>query len=187
MDDKERLAILENALAQMLKPVKGISLSVIIKSLSDRKIIKFDQTDPDDMRVLSLLEKAIRLCAKEVKDKPIRRPRPNEVGNDIEEYVMRGLKTVGLKPKRPTSAGGIAKSTGYPDILFHDEKGRPTYLECKIFAHGTEPTTMRSFYLSPSETFKVSLDAHHLLLAFGMKAETIPSSRDSLYKPQSFK
>src|SRR3954454_13348552 len=97
MDDKERLAILENALAQMLKPVKGVPLSVIIKSLSDRKVIKFDHTHPDDARVLSLLEKAIRICAKEVKDKPIRRPRPNEVGNDIEEYVMRGVQTVGLK------------------------------------------------------------------------------------------
>lgn len=46
---------------------------------------------------------------------------------------------------------------------------------------------MRSFYLSPSESFKVSVDARHLLLAFGMEAEAIPNSRDSLYRPLSFK
>jgi hypothetical protein len=187
MDDKERLKVLENALAQMLKPVKGIPLNIIIKSLSERTVIKFDRNNPADQRVLEQLERAIRICADEVKRKPIRRPRPNEVGNDIEEYVFRSLREVGLKPSAPTSANGHAKSTGYPDILFHDAEGRPTYLECKIFAHGTDPSTMRSFYLSPSESFKVSLDARHLLLAYGMQAEAVPNSRDSLYRPRSYK
>lgn len=187
MDDKERLQVLENALAQMLKPVKGIPLNVIIKSLSERTVIKFDRDNPSDQQVLKQLERAIRLCADEVKGNPIVRPRPNEVGNDIEKYVFRSLREVGLKPSAPTSTGGHAKSTGYPDILFHDEEGRPTYLECKIFTHGTDPSTMRSFYLSPSESFKVSLDARHLLLAYGMQAEAIPNSRNSLYRPSSYK
>lgn len=46
---------------------------------------------------------------------------------------------------------------------------------------------MRSFYLSPSDSFKVSLDARHLLLAFGMNPTAISGSRDSLYTPQSYK
>lgn len=48
-------------------------------------------------------------------------------------------------------------------------------------------TTMRSFYLSPSENPKVCLDAHHLLLAFGVERQPISGSRDSLYRPTSFK
>ncbi len=48
-------------------------------------------------------------------------------------------------------------------------------------------TTMRSFYLSPSESFKVSVDARHLLLAFGMEASSVPGSRDSSYIPISYK
>jgi hypothetical protein len=68
-----------------------------------------------------------------------------------------------------------------------DAQKRPTYLECKIFAHGTANTTMRSFYLSPSESFKVSLDARHLLLAFGMVATEIVGSANSLYIPRSYK
>jgi hypothetical protein len=188
MDDETRLTTLENVLAQMLKPVKGIPLNVVVKALSDHAIIRFDpQKNASDKKVLGQLEKAIRMCAEEVKQTPIRRPRPNEVGNDIEEYVFRAIGKVGLKPVRPTSAKGLGKATGYPDILFHDEEGRPTYLECKIFAHGTPPSTMRSFYLSPSESFKVSQDARHLLLAFGMDASAISGSRDSLYVPKSFK
>jgi hypothetical protein len=46
---------------------------------------------------------------------------------------------------------------------------------------------MRSFYLSPSESFKVSVDARHLLLAFGMDASPIAGSRDSLYIPTSYR
>jgi hypothetical protein len=187
MDDKERLAVLENVLEQMLKPVKGVPLYVIIKSICEKQVIRFNLSDPKDARLLKHLEGAIGFCAKEVNEHPIRRPRPNEVGNDIEDYVIRALKKVELKPSRPTSASGRAQSTGYPDILLYDADNRPTYLECKIFAHGTEPTTMRSFYLSPSESPKVSLDARHLLLAFGMEASAISGSRDSYYRPKSFK
>jgi hypothetical protein len=81
----------------------------------------------------------------------------------------------------------LGKSTGYPDILVKDRKNRSTYVECKIFAHGSAETTMRSFYLSPSESFKVSVDARHLLLAFGMIANQIDGSRDSSYIPKSYK
>ena len=93
---------------------------------------------------------------------------------------MRALPQVGLKAARPTSEKGKGKATGYPDILVRDCSNRATYLECKIFAHGAPESTMRSFYLSPSESFKVSLDARHLLLAFGMEATAIAGSRDSM-------
>ena len=46
---------------------------------------------------------------------------------------------------------------------------------------------MRSFYLSPSESFKVSVDARHLLLAFGMEVSLIGGSIDSIYIPTSYK
>ena len=187
MNDKKRLKVLENVLAQMLKPIRGVPFSLIVKSLSDHQVIKFDPKSPDDAAVLTLLEQAIQLCAQELKADPIRRPRPNEVGNDVEAYVFRATKQAGLSPAKPTAQNGHAKSTGYPDMLFFDAANRPTYLECKIFAEGTAATTMRSFYLSPSESFKVSQDARHLLLAFGMRAEAVPGSRDSLYTPVSFK
>lgn len=187
MDDKERLQVLEQAMAQMLKPVKGIPFSVIVKSLADRQVIQIDKVDTADIELLKRLEKTIQFCAEELKSNPIKRPRPNEVGNDVEAYVMRALPQAGLKAERPKSQAGLGKSTGYPDILVRDEKNRATYLECKIFAQGSAETTMRSFYLSPSDSFKVSVDARHLLLAFGMEARPISGSRDSVYIPKSYK
>jgi hypothetical protein len=88
VDDKERLKVLEQALAQMLKPVKGIPFSVIVKSLAQRQVIQINKADVADIELLKRLEKAIQFCAAELKSKPIKRPRPNEVGNDVEAYVM---------------------------------------------------------------------------------------------------
>ncbi len=187
MDDKERLMVLEQALAQMLKPVKGIPFSVIVKSLAERQVIQIDKADAADIELLKRLEKTVQFCASDLKSNPIKRPRPNEVGNDVEMYVMRALPQGGLTAARPTSQAGLGKSTGYPDILVRDGENRATYLECKIFTHGSAETTMRSFYLSPSKSFKVSVDARHLLLAFGMEARPITGSRESMYIPKSYK
>lgn len=187
MDDKERVRVLEAALQQMLQPVKNIPLNVVIKSLSGNSVIKFDKTNSDDLTLLNSLRRAIKICADDVKKNPIRRPRPNEVGNDIEEYVLKAMSAVGLTVTRPTSRRGKGKNTGYPDLLLHDAKRRPTYLECKIFADGKDPSTMRSFYLSPSESFKVSMDARHLLLAYGMQSVPVAGSDDRIYRASSFK
>ena len=132
MDDKERLTVLEQALSQMLKPIKGIPFSVIVKSLSERIVIKINKSDAADVDLLKRLGEMIQFCAAELKSNPIRRPRPNEVGNDVEAYVMRSLPRAGLRAERPTSKGGLGKATGYPDILVRDREGRVTYLECKI-------------------------------------------------------
>ncbi|MCU4159633.1 hypothetical protein AiwAL_05885 [Acidiphilium sp. AL] len=159
MNDKERLEVLERALAQMLKPIRNIPFSVIVKSLAECAVVKFDLAQPADKRLLKTLKTAIQFCAKELQSTPIERPRPNEVGNDVEPYVMRALEKAGLSATRPTSRGGAGKSTGYPDIMIRDQDDRATYIECKIFAQGSIDTTMRSFYLSPSESFKVAVDA----------------------------
>ncbi len=187
MDDKEGLTVLEQALAQMLKPVRGIPFSVIVKSLAGRQVIQIDKADAADIELLKRLKKTIQFCSSELRSNPIKRSRPNEVGNDVEAYVMRALPKAGLAAARPTSHAGLGKSTGYPDILVRDGENRATYLECKIFAQASVGTTMRSFYLSPSDSFKVCVDARHLLLAFGMEASPIPGSRESLYVPKSYK
>ncbi len=188
MSGKEEDKALEQALAQMLRPVKGIPFPVIIKSLSGQEVIPMNKENASDLDLLKNLENAIQSCITDLKSNPIKRSRPNEVGNAVEAYVMRALSASGLMAARPTSRAGLGKPMGYPDILIHDREKRATYVECKIFAHGSAETTMRSFYLSPSESsFKVSFDARHLLLAFGMEATPVAGSRDSLYLPKSYK
>jgi hypothetical protein len=128
-----------------------------------------------------------RICGEELRQRPIERPRPNEVGNDVENYVFRALPQVGLRCERPTSSSGIGKAAGYPDLLIYDEANRPTYLECKIFDLKSALTTFRSFYLSPSSEFKVCCDARHLLLSFQTLKRPINNSANSHYTASAFK
>src|SRR5947207_3860130 len=137
MDDKESLKRLEQALSQMLRPLKGLPFPVIVKSLSGKQVIQMARDSEADRLLLIQIERAIQFCAAELKSNPIRRPRPNEVGNDIEPYVMRALKQAGLITTRPTSKAGAGRLTGYPDILVSENKSRHTYLECKSYTHGT--------------------------------------------------
>ena len=111
MDDKDRLAALEAVLAQMLKPVRNVPFSVIIRSLSEQRVIPIDLEDPQDVAILRQLEQMITTCAAELKAEPIVRPRPNEVGNDVEAYVMRALIASRLPAARPTSSAGRGQST----------------------------------------------------------------------------
>lgn len=187
MDDKQRAELLEAALAQLLQPLKNIPFSTVVRSLSGHSITPIDRNNPNDVKLIETLSEAARLCGEAVRQRPILRPRPNEVGNDIEPYVMRAVAAAGLRCERPTTAGGQLKATGYPDILVYDETGRPTYLECKIYSSDTANTSMRSFYLSPSDDFKVCHEARHLLMAFEMQAEATPNSRNSEYTAVAFK
>lgn len=188
MNDEERIRILEETLAQVLKPVKGIPFSVVIKSLAEHQVIPIDPTDKNDASLIELLSRASVKAGRLVASNPICRPRPNEVGNDMEPFLMKGIASVGLKCARPLTKSGAGRSTGYPDLLIYDERERPTYIECKIYSRDTAATAQRSFYLSPSKDFKVTEDARHLVIGFEMVANELgDGSRNSAYRPVSYK
>lgn len=187
MDDRQRADLLEAALAQLLRPLRNIPFPAVVRSLSGYSIVPINRAESADDILIESLSRAARLCAEAVRQQPILRPRPNEVGNDIESYVMRAVAETGLRCERPATAGGMLKTTGYPDILVYDNAGRPTYVECKIYSAGTMNSSMRSFYLSPSDDFKVCHEARHLLMAFEMQAQPVPGSRNSEYTAVAFK
>jgi len=184
---EERLTEVEAVLEQMLRPVKNIPFRIIVKSIAGCEVIPVNRHEPQDQRMLVGLEKAIQHAAAAVRGNPIIRPRPNEVGNDIEPFVRKALAAVGYRVEAPSARNGSTKGVGYPVVLFFDEYDRATYVECKTYSAGTANTTMRSFYLSPSETFKVCRDARHLVLSFEMTATPVPGTRDSKYLPVGFK
>jgi uncharacterized coiled-coil protein SlyX len=156
---------LEDALAQFLKPMKGIPFEVVIKSLCGTSVAKFDPTIDKNKETLALLVEAMRDACRTVQAKPIERPRPNEVGNDMEPFVIAALTARKFRAAAPKTKGGKGKSTGYPDIKI--ETGSvPIYLEVKSYAAANHETTQRSFYLSPAEDPKVSDDGYHLLVGF---------------------
>ncbi|MBS1513840.1 MAG: restriction endonuclease [Bacteroidetes bacterium] len=110
----------------------------------------------------------------------------NEVGNDIEPFLKSALNSVGFEAQSPKGNSGKSKSTGYPDIEFKDLDGKTNYIECKTYNIENIHTTQRSFYLSPSEDFKITKDAIHFIVSF----EIYVSGRikmNNIYKAKSWK
>jgi hypothetical protein len=157
---------LEKIISQMLTPLRDLPFGVVIQALSGHKVIPFDSADPEDLALLDRLKVVANEAAVNVNKKGIRRPRPNEVGNDIEPFVEDALNKQGFRAHTPVTSSGRRKSTGYPDIEFQDADGQIHYLECKTFNKENVNTTQRSFYLSPSDDFKVTEDAHHFVLSY---------------------
>jgi len=97
---------LENVIKQMLKPIKGIPFSVIIESISGYKVLRFDNGDANHNDILAkLIEVAKRTCTI-VNNEGIRRTRPNEVGNDIEQYVVDSLHVYNFNAHKPSTKSG---------------------------------------------------------------------------------
>ncbi|EYD74252.1 hypothetical protein Rumeso_04188 [Rubellimicrobium mesophilum DSM 19309] len=163
----------------MLQPAKGIPFEVVIRSLCGVGVEKFDVTQPDNKEALDKIVDALRKTCRTVQAKPIERPRPNEVGNDMEPFVINALKANGLKAAPPKTKAGLGKATGYPDIKIETGK-LPIYLEVKSYAATTADSSMRSFYLSPAEDPKVSDDGYHLLVGFEIERN------GNLYTPVGF-
>ena len=184
--DKDYIKKLEEVIKRMLIPLKGIPFSLIIESLSGCKIIPFDKENPKDDKLLENLIRATNQAGLEINQSGIIRSRPNEVGNDIEPFVKKALNNIGYKADTPKTSSGKKKSAGYPDVQFVDEFNRLNYLECKTFNINNILTTQRSFYLSPSDNFKITKDAHHFVVSFEIfAAESI--GKNNVYKCKSWK
>lgn len=184
--DEEYVRQLENVIRQMLTPMKGLPFGIVIQALCGHRVIPFDTANTADAALLETLKIVANHVAVEVNQTGIRRPRPNEVGNDMEPYVEHALTSCGLRAHKPTTVSHKRKSTGYPDLEFRDQEGRTNYLECKTFNRDNVDTTQRSFYLSPSDDFKVTQDAHHFVLSY----EIISAGEDGanhIYKCSAWK
>jgi hypothetical protein len=177
---------LEEVIKQMLNPLKNIPFNLVIESLSNHKVIPLNKEDESDLAVLQTLKDVAKKTATDVNLKGILRTRPNEVGNDIEPFVEKALNSFGLKASPPLTKGGKHKSTGYPDLVFKEKNGRINYLECKTYNKVNVSTTQRSFYLSPSEDFKVTTDAHHFVISFEIYVAG-EQGRNHIYKCAAWK
>lgn len=165
MVNNEYTERLENIIKQMLQPLKGIPFNLVIEAMTGKKVISFDFTKAEHQNVLNLLKQVALSAGKEINKTGILRPRPNEVGNDIEPYVRNALNLLGSNADIPVGPSGHKKAMGYPDILFWFNKN-PYYLECKTYNIENIGTTQRSFYFSPSDEFKVIYNAPHFILSF---------------------
>lgn len=177
---------LENVIKQMLQPIRGLPFKLVVEALCDCKVIPFEPEDLKDKAVLKMLISVATDAGRSININGIRRTRPNEVGNDIEPFVKEALKSRGYQADVPRTLSGTRKATGYPDIEFTDEFGRLNYLECKTYNIDNITTTQRSFYLSPSDDFKVTQDAHHFIISYEIYVDG-REGRNNIYKCRSWK
>lgn len=186
MSNEKYTRRLESIIKQMLQPLKGIPFNLVIEGICGCEVIPFNRRDPQDVSLLKTLTIVAKQAGKAINKEGIRRPRPNEVGNDIEPFIKEALITQGCKATTPSTKAGKQKTTGYPDIIFKDRYGRTNYLECKTFNIKNVSTTQRSFYLSPYENFKITNDAHHSIMSFEIE-ESRRIRNTNIYKCKSWK
>jgi len=186
MEDESYIKKLEHVIKQMLTPLKNLPFHLVIESLSGCKVESFDINDTKDETLLSNLIKAIKKAGQLVNQNGILSQRANEVGNYIEAYVKAALRTVGYQADIPSASSGSRKATGYPDLEFIDEFKRYNYIECKTFNVESLTTTFRSFYLSPSDDFKVTKDARHFAFSFEIFVDGTVDNKNK-YKCKSWK
>lgn len=138
---------------------KRIELPKLIQLITGNQVFDWDEASGQ------VFEEAARAVLNEIAEKPIHAKRINEVGNAVELLVLDALKKGGMNTGRPTPPSGRKKTAGYPD-LFASEGDDYYYIEIKTYSPKTLRSSQRTFYISPSEDFKVTRDAYHLLLAF---------------------
>lgn len=163
MTDREKK--LEAIIEKLIQPIKGIPFEIVVKSLCAVDVLPFDKTNAEHQSLLDKIANAMRKVCKAAHDQPICRLRPNDVGNDIESFVIDALQSVGLQSAKPKTLNGKGKTTGYPDVRIETADG-PVFLEVKTFAAANHETTQRSFYISPTDDPKVHDDGLHLLVGF---------------------
>ncbi|HPA56977.1 MAG TPA: hypothetical protein PLT70_06075, partial [bacterium] len=101
-------------------------------------------------------------------------------------YVKKTLNKIGYESEMPKTISGKHRSAGYPDLLFKDDLGKINYLECKTFSIENVSTTLRSFYLSPSNDSKITEAAHHFVISFEVYVYKKESDKN-IYKIKSWK
>jgi len=88
MENSNYTQRLENIIKQMLQPLKDVPFNLVIKAMTGKKVISFDFTKPDHQKALDLLKQTALNAGIQINNTEILRPRPNEVGNDIELGIL---------------------------------------------------------------------------------------------------
>jgi hypothetical protein len=185
MDKNSYIRQLEDTISKFLKPLKNIPFPVAIKAISGHEVLAFNKNNKEDQKLLNCLVKAMNIAIKDAYKTGIWTPRPNEVGNHIEPFVKNALNNVGMKAEIPLTINGKHQSAGYPDIFIKDTDNRITYLECKTYNQKNIKSSFRSFYFQPSESFKITHDARHLMVGFEIKKER--RNEKSVFVPTHWK
>lgn len=146
----------------------------VIRQICGRRVIPFDRTSSPDIVLIDALDGIAAKIAAEVNRNPIVRQRPNEAGNAVEIPTREAFRS-----SDRFDLVAMSQSTGYPDIQVRTTAGDIVYVECKTHRDATYASRLRSFYFSPSRTFKVTRDGYHVAMSFGLRGTPTSDGRIS--------
>ena len=164
---------LEESLANLVATGAGLQevpFPVVISGTTGKQVMPVDASDPVSAEIIEAIGRAVAagIVRLNQEDSPVRKLRRiNEASRFFEDELLGELNSMsGFACEIPSTAGGGAQRSGYPDLkLTHQQSGRIAYLDPKLFEQGSRDSTFRSFYYEPKgETNKVLDDAHHLLI-----------------------
>ena len=185
MNEEKIEALLAEAVEAYRQLPKDLPVGVVIEAMTKCQVVALD-IDGLDANLIRCLKAAAGLLIDSSKVSPINTGRVNELGNNIEEPLLNACKEVGLAASWPKRADGSGGRTGSPDIAI-DFGGRKSFLEAKVVAAGSDGSSFRSFYLSPSDNPKVFDDARHILIAFVHKRVQDSLGGMEQYQLESYK
>lgn len=165
---------------------KSITVSEAIEANTGYKVLPVGVTEYEK-EMLRKVCNAADILVHESQIHPIETLRVNELGNAVEEPLLAACKEAGLNAVWPKRKDGSSVRNGYPDIQIDLDLGNIAYLEAKVIQKGSERSSFRSFYMSPSERPKVSQDAYHLLIAFVHDRQPDGEAGQQRYKLSSYK
>lgn len=171
--EKEYVEKLEGVIKEMIAPIKNIPLKLVLESISGKKVIAFDKDNSQHTKLLEKLKKAAQIACQSINNAGgILSVRANEVGNKVELPIKTALQKVGFKDANvPVNKKGVKQASGYPDLGF-SFGDLYVYVECKTYNKKNVATTQRSFFLSPTEAFKVTKDAIHIVVSLEMEQKS---------------
>ncbi len=92
MQIDKRLRELENVIRQMLRPIKGIPFYLVVEATTGKKVLEFHISESSNQKLLESLRDVAEDAGKNINIDGIRRKRANEVGNDVEQFVLDSLR-----------------------------------------------------------------------------------------------
>src|SRR5581483_11746296 len=152
--------------------LRGISFGDVIFDVTGRKVLRFDETNATDQRVLKAIGRACDETMNRLNktDNAIQKiGRINEVSSHFEDNLREMLNaTAGLSCDFPKTEQGKTQRSGYPDLRIVDlVSKRVFYLDPKLYAQGSRDSSFRTFYFEPKiATNKVRDDGVHFVVGF---------------------
>jgi hypothetical protein len=160
-------ALVRSLLAENLTE-RTFDFATVAQACSGKRVLPLTG-EPAHVRVVAAIEKALAETIRELNagDSPVRKLRRiNEASRFFEDGMQARLDAMpGLRCDTPPTRTGVHQRSGYPDLRITDEAtGGVFYLDPKLVEHGSENSTLRTFYFEPkNETLKITDDAVHLL------------------------